>query len=87
MSERPLQYFSDEALARSRKLTPEQALRYLDGFRLLRAPPTAKSRLISVRVPEDLLETFKAEAERAGVPYQTQLKRLMARWLDEERRP
>ena len=84
MSERPLQYFSDEALARSRKLSPEQTLRYLEGFRLLHgAPPPEKSRLISVRVPEGLLDTFKAKAARAGVPYQTQLKRLMARWVDE----
>ena len=87
MSERPLQYFSDEALARSRKLTPEQALRFLEEFRVLRAPPVAKSRLISVRVPEDLLDAFKAEAKRAGVPYQAQLKRLMSHWLDEQRRP
>lgn len=84
MSERPLQYFSDEALARSRKLSPEQTLRYLEGFRLLqREPRPAKARLISVRVPQALLDTFKAKAARAGVPYQTQLKRLMARWLEE----
>lgn len=84
MSERPLQYFSDEALARSRKLSPEQTLRYLEGFRLLHgAPRREKSRLISVRVPDGLLDTFKAKAARAGVPYQTQLKRLMARWLEE----
>lgn len=84
MSERPLQYFSDEALARGRKLSPEQTLRYLEDFRLLHgAPRAAKSRLISVRVPDGLLDTFKAKAARAGVPYQTQLKRLMARWLEE----
>ena len=84
MSERPLQYFSDEALARGRKLSPEQTLRYLEGFRQLHgAPSTEKSRLISVRVPQGLLDTFKTKAVRAGVPYQTQLKRLMARWIDE----
>ena len=84
MSERPLQYFSDEALARSRKLSPEQTLRYLEGFRLLqRESRPKKSRLISVRVPEDMLDTFRAKAARAGVPYQTQLKRLMTRWIEE----
>lgn len=84
MSERPLQYFSDEALARSRKLSPEQTLRYLEGFRLLqREPRRRKSRLISMRVPEDILDSFRAKAARAGVPYQTQLNRLMARWLEE----
>ncbi len=84
MSERPLQYFSDEALTRSRKLSPEQTLRYLEGFRLLqREPRPEKARLISVRVPQAMLDTFKAKSARAGVPYQTQLKRLMTRWLEE----
>lgn len=84
MSERPLQYFSDEALARSRKLSPEQTLRYLEGFRLLqRESRPSKSKLISVRVPEGVLDSFRAKAARAGVPYQTQLKRLMTRWLEE----
>lgn len=84
MTERPLQYFSDEALARSRRLSPEQTLRFLEGFRLMQASSRrAKSRLISVRVPEGVLDTFKAKAARAGVPYQTMLKRLMTRWLEE----
>lgn len=84
MNERPIQYFSDEALARGRKLTAEQTLRYLEDFRLLHGlSRPARSRLISVRVPDGLLDTFKAKAARAGVPYQTQLKRLMARWIEE----
>ncbi|UPT74118.1 MAG: hypothetical protein M0D55_20255 [Elusimicrobiota bacterium] len=69
MSERPVQYFSDEALARSRKLTPEQALRVLEDFRLLRAEPRReRSRLISIRIPVDVLDAFKAKSARAGAP-------------------
>lgn len=82
MSERPVQHFSDEALARGKEMSPDQILRFLEEFRLLHAAPReGVSRLISVRVPEELLAAFKAKAELEGVPYQTQLKRLMRAWL------
>ena len=84
MSERPVQYFSDEALAAGSKMTPEQVLRFLEDFRRLHAAPKGRgSRLISMRVPEDLLAAFKAKAELEGVAYQAQIKRLMAAWLGE----
>ena len=41
----------------------------------------SKSKLISMKVPEDLLETFKKRAEQQGVPYQTLIKQLMLKWL------
>lgn len=77
---RPVQYFAPEYLEQCRKMTPEQIVRFLDGFRSLRAAPP-KSRLISLKVPEDLLSAFKAAAGSRGVPYQTQIKRLMVDWL------
>lgn len=81
MSERPVQHFSDEALAAGSKMTPDQVLRFLEDFRRLHAAPKRGSRLISMRVPEDLLAAFKAKAELEGVAYQAQIKRLMAAWL------
>ena len=42
----------------------------------------AKSRLISMKVPEPLLEAFKTKARLTGIPYQTQIKRLMNAWLE-----
>lgn len=84
MSERPVQYFSDEALAAGARMTPDQVLRFLEEFRRLHAPPKKRgSRLISIRVPEDLLSAFKAKADLEGIPYQAQIKRLMASWLGE----
>jgi predicted DNA binding CopG/RHH family protein len=64
-------------------MQPEQIVRFLEGFRLLqsRAAP-GKSRLISMKVPEPLLEAFKAKARLSGTPYQTQIKRLMTGWLE-----
>jgi predicted DNA binding CopG/RHH family protein len=80
---RPVQYFSEEYLERCRSMKPEQIVRFLEDFRLLQAKPARapKSRLISLKVPEPLLEAFKARAEREGVAYQTQIKRLMSAWL------
>lgn len=81
---RPIQYFSREYLQRCRTMSPEQILRFLEDFRSLRrtAPPR-KSRLISLKVPEDLLAAFKEKARLRDIPYQTQIKRLMARWLEQ----
>jgi predicted DNA binding CopG/RHH family protein len=83
VSERPLQYFSDEALARGREMTPEQTLRFLEDFRVLHGAPRASgSRLISLRVPEDLLAAFKTKAALEGGSYQARIKLLMRDWLD-----
>lgn len=79
---RPVQHFSKEYLEQCRSMTPEQIVRFLDGFRSLHARgPGPKSRLISMKVPEDLLETFKTKARLSGVPYQTLIKRLMREWV------
>ncbi|MBI2070671.1 MAG: hypothetical protein HYT79_08725 [Elusimicrobia bacterium] len=76
-----VQYFSDEYLEQCRKLTPEQILEFLEDFRALNAPGAkSKSRLISMKVPENLLSAFKTKSALAGIPYQAQIKRLMRRW-------
>lgn len=78
---RPVQFFSDEYLEQCRQMKPADILRFLDEFRRLHAAPRRKSRLISLKVPEELLEAFKAKARLHDVPYQTQIKRLMTEWL------
>ena len=82
---KPVQYFNDDYLAQTRKATPEQVLAYLEQFRLLQgssleATPV-KSKLISLKVHEDLLATFRARCEIEGLKYQSQIKVLMKRWL------
>ncbi|TBR21665.1 hypothetical protein EPO15_09690 [bacterium] len=81
---RPVQFFSKEYLERCRAMSPEQVVRFLEDFRLLHAAkaPPAKSRLISIKVPEPLLESFRTKARLSGTPYQTQIKRLMNAWLE-----
>jgi predicted DNA binding CopG/RHH family protein len=82
---RPVQYFSDEQLAQGRKMKPDQIAQFLEDFRELHgareAASSTKSTLISLRVPGALLRLFRMRAAGAGVPYQTQIKRLMEEWV------
>ena len=76
-----VQYFSDEYLDQCRAMTSDQVLRFLDDFRRLHGATPAPSKLISMKVPEDLLNAFKARSKLEGVRYQTQIKVLMKKWL------
>lgn len=80
---KPVQYFSDEYLEQCRDMTPDQIIRFLDDFRQLhghRAESRSRTKLISLKVPENLLNVFRKKAALAGTPYQTQIKKLMMKW-------
>ena len=77
-----VQHFSDEYLQQCREMTPDQIIRFLDDFRQLHGAETrSHSKLISIKIPENLLSAFKARASLAGTPYQTQIKALMKAWV------
>lgn len=76
-----MQFFSEEYLERCRAMKPEEVLEFLEGFRLLHGRSSARSRLISLKIPENLLDVFRARCRLEGVRYQTQIKRLMSDWL------
>ena len=79
---RPVQKFTREYLAQCESVSTEETLEFLEDFRKLHAEiRPAKSRLISLKVPEDLLNAFRLKARIKGVPYQTQIKRLMLAWI------
>jgi len=80
-----LQRFSDEYLNQCHGMTPDQVIRFLDDFRRLHGNRPAASKLIRMKVPEDLLNAFKTRAEMANTPYQTQIKVLMKAWVMESR--
>ena len=76
------QYFSTEYLQQCKDVSPEQTLTYLDDFRQLQQlNHTTASKLISMKVPETLLNTFRRRCELEGSKYQTQIKILMTNWL------
>jgi len=59
-------------------------MRFLEHYRLLhgaRSTQNQKSKLISLKVPEDLLENFRYQCEAEGVKYQTKIKELMREYL------
>lgn len=79
---KPVQYFDKEYLEQCRKMSPDQIIRFLDDFRQLHgAGVRSKSKLISIKIPENLLSAFKAKARLIDVPYQTQIKKLMKTWV------
>ena len=78
--------FTPEYLARCREMTPDQIIRFLEDFRRLHGGAVqgakgAKSRSISLKVPEDLLNAFRTMARLSGRSYQSQIKDLMKAWL------
>ena len=77
---KPLQFFSDEYLEQCKDATPEAILEFLESFRLMNDTST-KSKLISMKVPQSLLDSFRQKCELEGVRYQTQIKKLMEQWL------
>lgn len=77
---KPLQRFSAEYLESIRDVSPDGVVRFLDEFRQIHAP-NRPSRLISMRVPEPLLKSFKERCKIEGTRYQTRIKDLMVEWL------
>jgi len=78
---RPVQRFSSEYLESSRDVSADEVVRFLDGFRKIHGPGP-KSRLISMRVSEPLLESFRAKCKLGRIRYQTRIKELMLEWLE-----
>ena len=78
---RPVQYFTDTYLDQTRRSSPDEIAAFLESFREMHAPD-APSRLISMKVPEPLLASFKLRCKLEGLRYQTQIKALMRAWLE-----
>jgi len=78
---RPVQRLSDEYLEQARRIPPREILEFLEDFRQLHGA-SARSRLISIKVPEPLLRAFRLRCRMQGVRYQTQIKDLMVAWLE-----
>ncbi|MDX8381898.1 MAG: hypothetical protein R8M14_07290 [Ghiorsea sp.] len=77
---RPVQYFNDDYIQRCKGMTNEQILEFLESFRRMQEKPV-QSKLISIKVPEALLNTFKQRCNLEGLKYQTKIKTLMKDWL------
>jgi predicted DNA binding CopG/RHH family protein len=76
-----IQYFNPEYLERCKGMTSDQIIEFLENYRMLFSTTPEKSQLISLKIEPSLLKAFKRRAELEGIPYQTQIKQLMKRWL------
>jgi predicted DNA binding CopG/RHH family protein len=86
--DRPVQYFTKEYLDQVKDATPDQIVRYLEESKQVyfaglnqNAEKQEASTLISIRIPKDLLEAFKAKAELRNIKYQTLIKKLMLEYI------
>ncbi len=70
-----------EYLKRCKKMTPGQILEFLENYRMIFSKTQEKSQLISLKIEPALLKAFKQKAQLSGIPYQTQIKKLMREWL------
>jgi predicted DNA binding CopG/RHH family protein len=81
---RATQYFNKEYIQECKNLNPEQILQFLEDFAELHYAPDlhrSRSKLISIKIPENLLAVFRQKCKGQGVNYQTKIKELMRSWL------
>lgn len=80
LSIKALQKFKDKDLVHS--MTPQEIAEFLESFRNLSfSVNNAKSQLISIKIPQDLLMLFKVKANQEGSKYQTKIKELMRNYV------
>ena len=75
-----LQLFSNESLQRGKEMSTEEVARFLEDFRLLYGSHSP-SKLISIKVPEPLLNAFRTKCRLENIKYQTNIKQLMDDWV------
>jgi len=78
---KPVQFFSDEYLEQCSKMNHAEIAKFLDDYRKIHGGRSSKSKLISIKIPEDMFESFKTKAKLNCIPYPPLIKRLMRDWL------
>lgn len=81
MTKKTVQYFTKEYLERCKEMTPDQILEFLENYKTLISEIPEKCQLISLKIEPSLLKAFKQKSLLEGIPYQTQIKKLMREWL------
>jgi len=83
MNQRAVQFFTDEYLEKCKELSPDQIIEFLEGFRELSCERAEKCQSISLKIEPSLLNLLKYKAKLDGIPYQTLLKRILRKGLQE----
>lgn len=59
-----------------------EVMNFIENYKRMLDPRAQKrSKLISIKIPEPLLEAFRYKAAREKTPYQTKIKQLMMEYL------
>jgi hypothetical protein len=67
------------------RLTPEQTLVFLDNFAKTVHGVDQPTKLISLRVPQNILDVFKIIARDRNQKYQSVIVQLMRQWVTQNR--
>lgn len=69
-----LQLYDPKMIELGQQMTTEQIARFLDDFRLMHGTAQDNpSKLVSIKVKENLLSAFRLKCESHGLRYQTQI--------------
>lgn len=68
-----------------KKISPEEALRFLEDMRLLQEGKDGPTKSISLRVPENILKTIKARAKLTNRKYQSLMIHYIRKGLSEDK--
>ncbi len=66
------------------KLTPTQAWKFLEDYNSLIHGIDTKTKLISIRIPENVLSAFKTKTKLIDKKYQSQIVQLMRDWIQKK---
>ncbi len=82
---RPVQYFSEEYLVECQKMSLQEIINKIsdqqDLFWKMHTEKNDESILISLKVPQRLLNQFRKKSDQQDIKYQTQIKNLMISWV------
>jgi predicted DNA binding CopG/RHH family protein len=81
MKTKPLHIFTPERLQADQNLSATQIAEFLDDFAKIHFSANEKRKLISIRMPESLLNTLKHLSRKNGKPYQTQIIDILKDWV------
>ena len=77
-----IQLHNPEMIKMGQQMTTEQIVQFLEDFRLMHgSQQSQKSKIISLKVQENLLRAFRFKCDQQGLKYQTQIKALMMDWV------
>ena len=66
---------------RESRITPEQALDFLESFREMQAGKDEPTRMISIRVPGNVLRAYKIAAQAENRSYQSMMNQALREYL------